>query len=150
MTHDPAPQALTRLVGTWEITGGHDGTVTYRWLNDFFLQQDVRLGDTHGIEIIGRERTLMAEPSTDIKSRYYGDDGSTLDYTHELESDTLTIWAGERGSPAYYQGVFSSSASARTITFSSSAALSLSRTTGSSSTSSLVRFEAASASLPNT
>ncbi|SEM61660.1 hypothetical protein [Nonomuraea pusilla] len=108
MTSDPALQALDRLVGTWKITGGHEGTVTYRWLNDFFLQQDVHLGDTHGIEIIGRERTLMAEPSADIKSRYYGDDGSTLDYTYELAGDTLTIWAGDRGSPAYFKGVFSS------------------------------------------
>ncbi|MEU4325304.1 hypothetical protein [Nonomuraea dietziae] len=107
MTNDPALQALSRLVGTWKITGGHEGTVTYRWLNDFFLQQDVHLGGAHGIEIIGRERKLMAEPSADIKSRYYGDDGSTLDYTYEIEGDTLTIWAGERGSPAYYQGVFS-------------------------------------------
>ncbi|WP_084964329.1 hypothetical protein [Thermoactinospora rubra] len=46
--------------------------MTYRRLNDFFLHQDVRLGDTHGFEIIGRERTSMAEPSADIKSRYYG------------------------------------------------------------------------------
>lgn len=107
MTNDPALRALDRLVGTWKISGGHGGTVIYRWLNDFFLQQDVDLGDTHGFEIIGRERTFMAEPSTDIRSRYYGDDGSTLDYTYELEGDTLTIWAGERGSPAYFQGTFS-------------------------------------------
>ncbi|MBE1583836.1 hypothetical protein ACFPOI_33900 [Nonomuraea angiospora] len=107
MSNDPALQALARLVGTWKITGGHEGTVTYRWLNDHFLQQDVRLGDTFGIEIIGRERKLMAEPGADITSRYYGDDGSTLDYTYELLGDTLTIWAGERGSPAYYQGTFS-------------------------------------------
>ncbi|AQZ62408.1 unnamed protein product [[Actinomadura] parvosata subsp. kistnae] len=114
MVNDPALQALDRLVGTWKITGGHEGTVTYRWLNDFFLQQDVQLGDTHGFEIIGRERRLMAEPSPDIKSRYYGDDGSTLDYTYELEGDTLTIWAGERGSPAYFQGVFSTDGRALT------------------------------------
>ncbi|NUW32407.1 hypothetical protein HTZ77_13340 [Nonomuraea sp. SMC257] len=107
MINDPALQALSRLVGTWKISGGHEGTVTYRWMNDHFLQQDVQLGDTYGIEIIGRERKLMAEPSADIKSRYYGDDGSTLDYTYELVDDTLTIWAGERDSPAYYRGVFS-------------------------------------------
>jgi hypothetical protein len=56
----------------------------------------------------------MAEPSADLKSRYYGDDGSTLDYTHELRGDTLTIWAGERGSPAYFQGVFSADGRALT------------------------------------
>ncbi|MFB4320307.1 hypothetical protein [Actinomadura sp. 21ATH] len=107
MTGDAALQALARLVGTWKISGGHEGTVTYRWLNDFFLRQDVHLGDTYGFEIIGRERPLMAEPSADIKSRYYGDDGSTLDYTYEIDGDTLTIWAGDRGSPAYFQGTFS-------------------------------------------
>jgi hypothetical protein len=26
---------------------------------------------------------------------------------YELDGDTLTIWAGERGSPAYYKGTFS-------------------------------------------
>lgn len=107
MTDDPALQALNRLVGTWKVTGGHEGTVRYRWLNDFFMQQDVRLGDTDGIEIIGRERPLMGEPSADIKSRYYGSDGSTLDYVYELQDDTLTIWAGEKGSPAYFKGTFS-------------------------------------------
>ncbi|MFG6199989.1 hypothetical protein [Nonomuraea sp. JJY05] len=107
MSNDPALQALARLVGTWKITGGHEGIVTYRWMNDHFLQQDIQLGDTFGIEIIGRERKLMAEPGADITSRYYGNDGSTLDYTYEILGDTLTIWAGERGSPAYYQGTFS-------------------------------------------
>jgi hypothetical protein len=56
----------------------------------------------------------MAEPSTDIKSRYHGDDRSTLDYTYELEGDTLTIWAGERGSPVHFQGVFSADGRALT------------------------------------
>jgi hypothetical protein len=33
--------------------------------------------------------------------------GNTLDYVYELEGDTLTIWGGEKGSPAYYRGTFS-------------------------------------------
>jgi hypothetical protein len=33
--------------------------------------------------------------------------GNTLDYVYEVERDTLTIWGGERGSPAYYKGRFS-------------------------------------------
>jgi hypothetical protein len=61
-----------------------------------------------GIEIIGRERGYEAtEPSKDIKSRFYGDQGDILDYAYELEGDTLTIWFEEKGSPAYYQGTFS-------------------------------------------
>ncbi len=31
----------------------------------------------------------------------------TLDYVYELVGDTLTIWGGEKGSPAYYKGAFS-------------------------------------------
>ncbi|MEV0585268.1 hypothetical protein [Nonomuraea sp. NPDC050310] len=107
MNNDPALKALDRLVGTWKISGGHEGVVTYRWLNEYFLRQDVQFDDASGFEIIGRERRLMAEPSADLKSRYYGDDGSTLDYTYELVGDTLTIWGGDRGSPAYYTGTFS-------------------------------------------
>jgi hypothetical protein len=33
--------------------------------------------------------------------------GNTLDYVYELEGDTLTIWGGEKGSPAYFKGKFS-------------------------------------------
>jgi hypothetical protein len=33
--------------------------------------------------------------------------GNTLDYVYELEGDTLTIWGGEKGSPAYFRGTFS-------------------------------------------
>jgi hypothetical protein len=55
----------------------------------------------------GHERGFGAEASKEIKSRGYSNTGDTLDYVYELEGDTLTIWAGERGSPAYYRGTFS-------------------------------------------
>jgi hypothetical protein len=32
--------------------------------------------------------------------------GNTFDYVYELDGDTLMIWAGEKGSPAYYKGTF--------------------------------------------
>jgi hypothetical protein len=74
----------------------------------FFLIQHVDLGaEAKGMEVIGHERPLGGQPSADIKSRFYGARGETLDYTYELEGDTLTIWFGERGSPAYYEGTFS-------------------------------------------
>jgi hypothetical protein len=106
---DAALKRLGRLVGTWQVSGEAHGTVTYAWMEGgFFLIQHVDLGQAKGIEIIGRERGYGAtEPSKDIKSRYYGSDGSTLDYVYELEGDTLMIWFGEQGSPAYYQGSFS-------------------------------------------
>ncbi|MEO3853914.1 hypothetical protein [Acrocarpospora sp. B8E8] len=111
-TPDAALRALDRLVGTWTVTGGATGTVTYRWLEGgFFLAQDVRLEQfgqpVTGLEIIGRECPFGAEqPGRDIRSRYYDDQGNTFDYVYELDGDTLTIWAGEPGSPAYFKGEF--------------------------------------------
>ena len=110
---DPVVKSLDRLVGTWTVSGEAKGDVTYEWLEGhFFLVQHVDLEQTgersRGIEIIGRERPFGAtEPSEDIKSRYYDNHGNTFDYVYELEGDTLTIWGGERGSPAFYKGTFS-------------------------------------------
>jgi hypothetical protein len=109
---NPDLQGLDRLVGTWNVAGGAQGQVTYEWMQGgFFLIQHVELEQygqqTKGIEIIGHERPFGGEPSEDIKSRYYDNLGNTLDYVYELEGDTLTIWGGEKGSPAYYQGRFS-------------------------------------------
>jgi hypothetical protein len=110
----PSPdlQALDRLVGTWNVSGGAEGTVVYEWLEgNFFLLQHVDFEQDgqriKGIEIIGHERPFGAEPSPDVKSRFYDSLGNTLDYVYELEGDTLTIWGGEKGSPAYYRGTFS-------------------------------------------
>jgi hypothetical protein len=108
---EPSPdlKRLDRLVGTWELSGDVGGTVTYEWMEGgFFLIQHVDLGaEAKGMEVIGHERPLGGEPSVDIKSRFYGNTGDTRDYTYELEGDTLRIWFGERGSPAYYEGAFS-------------------------------------------
>lgn len=109
---NPDLKSLGRLVGTWEISGDVQGTVAFEWMEgDFFLIQRVELGQygqrIKGIEVIGHERQFGTEPSEDIKSRFYSNTGDTLDYVYELEGDNLTIWAGERGSPAYYRGTFS-------------------------------------------
>jgi len=107
-TPSPDLQSLDRLVGIWKVSGGAQGTITYEWMEGgFFLMQQVDLGVNKGLEIIGHEQKFGEEPSQDIKSRYYGSDGVTFDYVYELEGDTLTIWGGERGSPAYYRGEFS-------------------------------------------
>jgi hypothetical protein len=108
----PDMQGLNKLVGTWNVTGGAQGQVTYEWMEGgFFLIQHVDLEQEgqrlKGIEIIGHEQTFGAPPSEDIKSRYYDSMGNTLDYVYEVEGNTLTIWGGERGSPAYYKGQFS-------------------------------------------
>jgi hypothetical protein len=108
----PELQALDRLVGTWRVTGGAEGTVTYEWLDGrFFLLQRVQLvhdgNQINGIEVIGHERPFGGEPSQDVKSRFYDSQGNTLDYVYEPQGDTLTIWGEQKGSPAYFRGTFS-------------------------------------------
>ena len=93
------------------MSGGAQGKVTFEWMEGgYFLIQHVDLEQygqkIKGIEIIGHERQFGAEPSEEIKSRFYSNMGDTLDYVYELEGDTLTIWGGEKGSPAYYRGTF--------------------------------------------
>lgn len=101
-----------RLVGTWEVSGAAQGRVTYEWMEGgFFLLQRVDLEQfgqkVKGIEVIGHLRPFGEAPSEDIKSRFYDNTGNTLDYVYELEGNTLTIWGGEKGSPAYYRGTIS-------------------------------------------
>ena len=105
---NPDLRSLERLIGTWRVSGEANGTVTYEWAaGGFFLLQHVELDGTKGLEVIGHEQPYGQAPSADIRSRYYDfSSGQTLDYTHELRGDTLTIWSGERGSPAYYEGTF--------------------------------------------
>ena len=109
---NPGPRSIDRLVGAWELSGEVRGKVSYEWMEGgYFLIQHVDL-EQHGhrikgIEIIGHEKPFGSEPSEEIKSRFYSNTGDTLDYVYELEGETLTIWGGERGSPAYYRGIFS-------------------------------------------
>lgn len=103
---------LDRLVGTWEVSGGARGTAAYEWMEGgFFLIQRVDLEQygqkVTGMEVIGHLQPFGEAPSEDVKARFYDSMGNTLDYVYELNGDTLTIWGGEKGSPAYYQGKFS-------------------------------------------
>jgi hypothetical protein len=105
-------QSLDRLVGRWSLRGGSAGTTTYEWLDGgFFLLQRVELEHdgrvASGLEVIGHLRPFGAEQSEDVHSRYYDDSGNTFDYVYELDGDELTIWSGEKGSPAFYRGHFS-------------------------------------------
>lgn len=114
---DPDLQSLHRLVGTWKVwdpsgKGGPSGIVTYEWMEGgFFLMQRYDLDHggrkLKGIEIIGHEHTFGAEPGKDLKSRVYDTGGNTLYYVYELDNDTLTIWGGEKGSPARFKCKFS-------------------------------------------
>jgi hypothetical protein len=108
----PALNKLDKLVGTWKLSGGVSGTVTYEWMEGgFFLIQRIDLlhygHEVKGLEIIGHLKPFGEQPTEDIKSRFFGNLGDTLDYVYEIDGDVLTIWGGERGSPAYYRGEFS-------------------------------------------
>ena len=106
-------QPLERLIGTWKQSGEVAGEVTYEWAEGgFFLIQHVDMEQygqkIKGFEVIGHTHPFGEEPGQEIRSRFYSFlDGMTIDYVYEIEGDTLTIWGGERGSPAYYKGQFS-------------------------------------------
>lgn len=104
-------KALDRLVGTWELSGDSSGTVTYRWMEGgLFLVQDIDITvfgqSVKAVEYIGHLRPFGEAPSADLHSRAYDTQGNTLDYVYELEGDTLTIWGGFKGAPAYFRGAF--------------------------------------------
>jgi len=107
----PGLQSLERLVGTWDVSGPDiQGQVVFEWMEGgFFLMQQVDFihggHPIKGIEIIGYEREFGAtEPSQHIKSRWFDNGGNSFTYTYEVDEETLTIWGGEKGSPAYYRG----------------------------------------------
>jgi hypothetical protein len=115
----PDLKSLEKLVGTWNLSGETTGQVTYEWLEGgFFLLQhvDMEHAGNHikGLEVIGHLRPFGEEPSEDIKSRFYSSTGDTLDYVYELSGNTLIIWGGEKGSPAYFKGTISSDGNACT------------------------------------
>ncbi|MFJ4653953.1 hypothetical protein ACIP5Y_22035 [Nocardia sp. NPDC088792] len=108
---DPDLAAMNRMVGTWSVTGGAEGTIAFEWMEGgFFLVQRVNLrqnGSTiKGIEIIGHLRSFGEQPGEEIRSRYYDTMGNTFDYVYEPSGDQLTIWAGEKDSQTYYLGRF--------------------------------------------
>ena len=75
----------------WEMSGDVRGTVTYEWMEGgFFLVQRVDLEQQDGQRIrgIGHEKPFGAEPSEEIRSRFYSNTGETLDYVYEPEGTT--------------------------------------------------------------
>lgn len=104
---------LERLIGTWQLSGDTQGTVTYEWMDGgFFMLQKVDMilfgRPVKAIEIIGHLQPFGEQPSTAIHSRAFGSNGHTFDYVYELEDDTLMIWGGQKGSPAFFKGKFTS------------------------------------------
>jgi hypothetical protein len=101
-----------RLVGTWKVSGEAEGETSWEWMEGgFFLIQRgwMRREGTEQkyLQVIGHDRMPGSEPADAITGRLYTSNGDTLNYVCELEGDTMTIWMGEKGSPAVYKGTFS-------------------------------------------
>ena len=80
---------------------------TSKWLEGgFFLMQH---GDPNqgGQKIKGIEYIEYNEKSKSLKSHYFENGGNLLEYMWEVGDNTLTIWFGEKGSPAFYKGRWS-------------------------------------------
>lgn len=107
-----------RMVGKARLSGGVEGTTEFEWMEGgFFLIQRVDLTQygrhIKGIEIIGHLRPFGEPPSDEIRSRFYDNYGNTLDYVYELDGDTLTVWGGEKGSPAYMKATIEADGTSR-------------------------------------
>lgn len=102
-----------KLVGTWKLTGGAEGTIRFESLEGrHFLIQHVDLKvlgrQIKGIEVLGHLHRVGEEPSEDIWTRFYSFlDGLTLDYVYELDGNVLTIWFMKKNSDNRYRGTFS-------------------------------------------
>jgi hypothetical protein len=111
-THPDLPALGDRRVGTWKVSGEAEGETSWEWMEGgFFLIQRgwTRREETEQkyLQVIGDDRIPDSEPADAITGRLYTSNGDTLNYVCELEGDTMTIWMGEKGSPADYTGTFS-------------------------------------------
>ena len=111
---NPDLKQLDWLVGTWTVSdpsgaNAISGKVTYEWLpGGYFLKATHELEQygqkIQATEIIGHLQAFGEEPQKAIKSRNYDNMGNSLDFEYEVDGNTMTIWGGEKGSPAYFKG----------------------------------------------
>jgi hypothetical protein len=114
---NPALKNLDILVGTWNVSdpsgkGEVSGQVRFEWLEGgYFLVQYFDLDHSghkiKGFEVIGYGRDWTGAVSQDCTSRMFDNEGNAFTYTWDVDDETLTIWGGERGSPAHFKGKFS-------------------------------------------
>ncbi len=115
---DAAPSAALQrlgdvLVGTWQLSGGAEGTIRYEWMEgERFPVQHVDLKafgrQIKGVEVIGHLHRVGEQPSAEVWTRFYSAlDGLTLDYVYELNGKELTIWFMKKNSDNRYIGTFS-------------------------------------------
>jgi hypothetical protein len=113
-TPHPRLRDLDVLTGDWRLEGRDSsgqpftGTVIRRWLDGgFFLTQQTRMdGHPHdGMEYIGYDSATDT-----LRSMLFSSEGPgpfcpfALEYFWEIDGDTLTVWHGEKGSPAKFTG----------------------------------------------
>jgi hypothetical protein len=109
----PALKAMNRMVGTWKFSGDVNGETIFEWMEGgYFLIQHGTIeqgSEKHkSLEIIGQEKPSgAAEAVKDVTSHIFTDTGDTIKHTYELEGDTLTVWSGPKGSPAFSKSTFS-------------------------------------------
>ena len=115
---DAAPSAALKplgdlLVGTWQLSGGAEGTIRYEWMEGArFLIQHIDLKafgrQIKGIEAIGHLHRVGEQRSDEVWTRFYSLlDGLTLDYVYELNGKELTIWFMKKNSDNRFVGTFS-------------------------------------------
>lgn len=102
-------RSLEPLIGKWTITGPEvKGQTKYEWMEGgFFMLQHFDLeykGERHkGTEYIGFDMKTKT-----LRSRLFEINGNNLTYTYEFKGDNLYYYFGEKGSPNFSLGVFSS------------------------------------------
>ena len=120
MQPNPALKQLEVLIGTWELTGRESGTggairgqLVREWMEGgFYLVQRVAI-DYAGRAITGTEYVGYDDANQNLRSYFFSTDGPgpfggvALEYVWEVGDDTLTIWGGFVGSPAFFKGAFS-------------------------------------------
>lgn len=105
---NPALRTLDRLIGEWMVDGDNmSGKIRFEWMEGgYFLVQHVDLlhdgRKITGMEIIGWDEARQV-----LASQFFGNDGIIFPYVWVVDNDTLTIWGGEVGSAAKYEGKFS-------------------------------------------
>lgn len=113
---NPNLKKLNILIGTWDVSdpSGKDeisGQVRFEWIEgNYFLVQHLFLEhgghSIRGMEIIGYDRSWDGAAGTDCTSHLFDNQGNTFTYVWDMDDSTLTIWGGERNSPAYFKGTF--------------------------------------------
>lgn len=87
-----ALKSLNKLLGTWKASDpsgaeGISGEVTFEWMeNNFFFIQHIDFGGGKSFEVIGYD-----EESNSLKTHYFSNTGQILEYTYEVNDDTITV-----------------------------------------------------------